>query len=73
MTLEREYRRGPYVVQCDACQDAHECDSANLMSAQAESQREGFVAVAKDGDLGHLCAYCFKEQVDGQIGVRNEG
>jgi hypothetical protein len=65
MTLEREYRRGPYVVQCDTCQDVHECDSTNLMSAQAESQREGFVAVARDGGIGHLCAYCFRELVDG--------
>lgn len=59
MTIKREYRNGPFVVQCDECTDTKELEGTDLMEAVQDSKERGFTPVF-DGQWYHHCRSCSK-------------
>lgn len=58
MTIQREHRNGPFVVQCDECQDTEELEGYEFPEALADAKARGFVP-RKVGDTWvHLCRSC---------------
>lgn len=58
MTIQREYRNGPFVIQCDDCGDTEELEHTEFNEALADAKSRGFV-VRKEGETWHhYCKDC---------------
>lgn len=59
MTIQREYRGGPFVVQCNVCQDAEELDGDNNIDVANDARAKGYKpTLDDDGEWQHTCTAC---------------
>lgn len=57
MTIKREYRNGPFVVQCDDCTETVELEGYKLKEAVEDAKSRGFTPTF-DGQWYHKCRSC---------------
>jgi hypothetical protein len=58
MTIQREHRSGPFVVQCDTCQDTEELEGYEFQEALADAKARGFVTRKEGETWVHYCRSC---------------
>ena len=59
MTLQREYQNGPFVVQCNTCEDTEELEGNERPEAIADAKSRGYTA--HFNGRRWTCAYCTKQ------------
>lgn len=59
MTIQREYRNGPFVIQCDTCLDAEELEGTERPEAVKDAKDRGYV-LSFDGRQT-TCKHCWDE------------
>lgn len=63
MTISREHRDGPYVVQCNTCTDTEELHGETPQDASADAKERGYVAYRiGERKYIHNCGYCERQQ-----------
>lgn len=58
MTIERENRNGPFVIECDTCHDTDELEGEAFHEALDDARGRGFKAYPIAGGWGHRCRSC---------------
>lgn len=62
MTLEREGRTGPFIIECDICKETYECEHEEFADALADARSEGWYAINRSGEWKHYCCQpCARE------------
>lgn len=58
MTIQREYRNGPFVVQCDNCGDTEELEGYEFNEALTDAKARGYAVKKEDETWHHYCRQC---------------
>lgn len=57
MTISKEHRNGPFIVQCDECMDAEELEGEEFKEAVSDAKERGYQAHFSGG-WTHSCKQC---------------
>ncbi len=52
MTIEREGRNGPFVIECDVCNETYECMGEDFSDSIQDAFREGWFSINR-GSRNH--------------------
>jgi hypothetical protein len=58
MTIQREHKNGPFVIQCDECTETVELQGYEFAEALADAKDQGFVSINNKGTWQHHCKQC---------------
>lgn len=64
MTISREYRNGPYNVQCDECMDVDELEGNEFAELVENAKERGYTPYF-EGAWKHRCNQCQKAYLQG--------
>lgn len=67
MTIEREGRNGPFIIQCDCCSETYECLGDEFPAAISDAISEGWFSIDRgtrfENRWRHYCGQpCAKEE-----------